>query len=251
MKTLHESSGLVAPPVPGDIQRLTARLRSPQAYQNDPFARWLFRGRSRRETQHGRRQLGAVAPGMVDIQQIPLYDSYTAPVATLQTPPIQFFTVPIGSTGSGFAVAKSIVQTNLTQPQRLEAPRSFEVHALRLYFQQNIVFADVLSLFNSVVAVLIVGEKAYQQGPTWMFPAGGGVSGNPTIAGATNWQNGLVNPCAINLIAQPFLVKLEQGENFRVELQGTSGFTTATAAAGGTGIYVVAVLDGILTRQVQ
>lgn len=239
---------------PRGLPELTARLRSHHQYSRDPFARGLFRGNA--HAQKGARRMfgnarGAVAPGMVDIQQIPLYDTFTVPVATLITPPVQFFTVPIGTIGSGFATAKTIVQTNLTQPARLEAPRSFEVHALRVYVQQNVVFADMISLFNSLVAVLIVGEKAYQQGPVWMFPAGGGVTGNPTIAGATNWQNGLANPCAINLIAQPFLVKLEQGENFRVELQGTTGFTTAAAGVGGTGLTLVAVLDGILTRQVQ
>lgn len=221
-----------------------------------PYLRWFqpwgaVRRRGFNLREFLRDELGAVAPGMVDIQQIPLFDTVTVAVATAIVPPMQFFTVPIGTTGSGFATAKTIVQTNLTQPQRLEAPRSFEVHALRLYIQQDVVFADVLALYANLVAVLIVGEKAYQQAPIWFFPAGGGVTGNPTQTGLTNWQNGLANPCAINLIAQPFLVKLEQGENFRVELQGTSGFTTATAAAGGTGLTLVAVLDGILTRQVQ
>jgi hypothetical protein len=228
-------------------------LRSHSQYQRDPFVRALYRGNA--HAQKGRRGFrnvrGAVAPGMVDIQQIPLYDTFTVPVATAIVPPVQFFTVPIGTIGSGFATAKTIVQTNLTQPARLEAPRSFEVHALRIFVDQNILFLDLRNTYNNLVAVLIVGEKAYQQGPVWMFPAGGGITGNPTLSGQSNWQNGLANPCAINLIAQPFLVKLEQGENFRVELQGTAGFTTAAAAVGGTGITFTVVLDGILTRQVQ
>lgn len=237
---------------PRGLPDLTARLRSPEAYRRDPFVRELFRGKpGARRARTGNAQRGAVAPGMVDIQQIPLYDTFTAAAAAVITPPVQFFTVPVGNTGSGFAGAKTIVHTNLTQPARLEAPRSFEVHALRLYFDQNILFADLLAFYDNLVAVLIVGEKAYQQGPIWMFPAGGGITGNPTIAGASNWQNGLANPCAINLIAQPFLVKLEQGENFRVEFQGTSAFNLAAAGAGGTGIRAVAILDGILTRQVQ
>lgn len=190
----------------------------------------------------------AVAPGMVDIQQIPLFDTFTVAAGTAIVPPVQFFTVPIGTIGSGFATAKTAVQTNLTQPQRLEAPRSFEVHALRLYVQQDVLFADLVSLYNKLVAVLVVGEKNYQQGPVWFFPAGAGITGNPTAAAQTNWQNGERNPLAINLIASPFLVKLEQGENFRVELQGTTGFTPLAA---GTGLTIVAVLDGILTRQVQ
>lgn len=214
-------------------------------------------------TLHRRRgrAFAAVAPGMVDIQQIPLYDTFTIPTNTPIVPPVQFFTVPIGQTGSGFTTAKNSVQTNLTDPQRLPAPRSFEVHAVRLYWKQDIIFADVLNSYGQLNLVLIVGEKVYQQGPLWMFPAGGGVTGNPAVAlydqaaptqvQFTNWQNGECNPCAINVIAQPFIVRIEQGENFRVELQGTTGFTTSNTATYATGITFVCVLDGILTRQVQ
>lgn len=205
----------------------------------------------------------AVAPGMVDIQQMPLYDTWTVASGTVFVPPIQFFTVPIGTIGSGFTSAKTQVQTNMTDTQRLQAPRSFEVHALRIFVLQNICHQDVELLYTSLNAVLIVGEKPYQQAPIWFFPAGGGMTGNPAVALYdeaaptkslyTNWQNGECNPCAINLIAQPFLIKIEQGENFRVELQGVGNLTsTATGSVPeATGITIVCVLDGILTRQVQ
>ena len=191
--------------------------------------------------RHEEQQHFAVAPGMVDIQQMPLYYTWTTGVpgagGASIVPPIQFFTVPIGTIGSGFPTAKTQVQTNMTDTQRLQAPRSFEVHALRLFFLQNICMQDIDLFYNTLNAVLIVGEKPYQQAPIHFFPAGGGRTGNPAVglfdqaaptkALYTNWQNGECNPCAINLIAQPFLIKIEQGENFRVELQGVGTITTS------------------------
>lgn len=209
----------------------------------------------------------AVAPGMVDIQQMPLYDTWTTgpvtPGGPVVIPPIQFFTVPIGTIGSGFTTAKTQVQTNMTDTQRLQAPRSFEVHAMRIYWAQSIAIQDAEILYNTLNAVLIVGEKPYQQAPIWFFPAGGGVTGAPAVslyaqaaptkALYTNWQNGECNPMAINLIAQPFLIKIEQGENFRVELQGvgTIPLSGTTLIPEATGVTIVCALDGILTRQVQ
>ncbi|TAJ99757.1 hypothetical protein EPO44_10170 [bacterium] len=184
----------------------------------------------------------AVAPGLVDIQQIPLYDTATVAAAAATGNPVQFFVVPIGG-------AKQRNQTNLTQAQRLEAPRSFEVHAVRLYVQEDIGQADWFSLNQNYVLSLIVGEKEYQLGPLWYFPAGGGLwrGGVATTAAATTisgLSNGVPDPRAINLIHAQYVVRIEQGENFRVELQGTS--FTAVAA-----IRLVCLLDGILTRQVQ
>lgn len=206
-----------------------------------------------------RRGLGAVMPGAIDIQQMPLYDRVIIAVATATTNPIQFFTVPIGS-GTGINGVKQLWDTNLTQASRLEAPRSFQVRAVRLYFEQDTTGLDISNVFKNYVLALIVGEKAYQLAPVWFFPAGGGLyaTGNLSTARLAStiseqWQgNGVPDPRAINVIAENLAVKIEQGENFRVELQGNS-FTTQ--AAGGTtfgaGLNMRCVLDGILNRQVQ
>ena len=204
---------------------------------------------------------GAVAAGLVDVQQIPLYDRVIIAAATLTTNPIQFFTVPLGS-GTGINGAKQLWDTNLTQASRLEAPRSYLVRAVRFYIEPDTELIDIIALYKNYVLALIVGEKVYQLAPVWFFPQGGGAysGGNLTTArlAATNapgeqfYANGLPDPGAINVIAENLAVKIEQGENFRVELQGNP-FTTV--ASGGTtfgvGLNMRVVLDGVLSRQVQ
>lgn len=205
------------------------------------------------------RGLGAVAAGLVDVQQMPLYDRVIVAAATATTNPIQFFTVPIGS-GTGINGVKQLWDTNLTQASRLENPRSFLVRAVRFYIEPDIAMADLTALYKNYILVLIVGEKPYQLAPIWFFPQGGGAFavGNLSTAllAATNQQqanlNGVPDPRAINVIAENLAVKIEQGENFRVELQGNS-FTTAAAAGTvfGQGLNMRCVLDGVLSRQVQ
>lgn len=203
--------------------------------------------------------LGAVAAGLIDVQQMPLYDRVIVAVATATTNPITFFTVPSGS-GTGISGVKQIWDTNLTQAARLEAPRSFMVRAVRFYVEPDIAPSDLVALYKNYVLALIVGDKTYQLAPLWFFPQGGGPyqGGNLTtarLADTTAQQfiaNGSPDPNAINVIAENLAVKIEQGENFRVELQGNS-FTTAAAGGTtfGTGLNLRCVLDGVLSRQVQ
>lgn len=203
--------------------------------------------------------LGAVAAGLVDVQQMPLYDRVIVAAATLTINPISFFTVPIGQ-GVGINGVKQLWDTNLTQAARLEAPRSFLVRAVRFYIESNIAFQDLQSLYQNYILALIVGEKNYQLAPIWFFPQGGGAFGTGNLSTARLAStiqeqgnlNGVPDPRAINVIAENLAVKIEQGENFRVELQGNP-FTT-TAAAGtvfGQGLNMRVVLDGVLSRQVQ
>jgi hypothetical protein len=202
----------------------------------------------------------AVAPGLLDIQQMPLYDRASVAAATATPNPIQFFTTPIGNgTGVGGA-AKQIWDTNLTQSQRLEAPRSFLVRAVRLYFRPDITLSDLNNVMDRYVLALIIGDKTYQLAPTWFFPGGGGPfsGGNLTTARLAStlpeqfYLNGAPDPRCINVIAENLAVKIDQNESFRVELQGAS-FTTATAGGTtfGTGLNMTCVLDGVLSRQVQ
>lgn len=205
------------------------------------------------------RGLEAVAAGMIDVQQMPLYDRVIIAAGVATTNPIQFFTVPIGS-GNGISGVKQIWDTNLTQASRLEAPRSFLIRAVRFYVEPDIALADLTALYKNYVLNLIVGEKTYQLAPIWFFPQGGGAysGGNLSTARLASTvqeqfnANGRPDPNAINIIAENLGIKIEQGENFRVELQGN---TFTPAAAGGTtfgqGLNMRCVLDGVLSRQVQ
>lgn len=210
-------------------------------------------------TNEALRGLGAVAPGLVDKGMLPLYDRVIVPVATATGNPILFFTVPLGS-GTGISGAKQLWDTNMTQAGRLEDPQHFEVRAVRFYVEPDIASSDLTKLYSNYVLNLIVGDKTYQLAPLWYFPAGGGLyaSGNLSTARLAStlpeqfYGNGMPDPRAICAIDDTVSVKINQGENFRVELQGTT-FTTQAAGGTvfGTGLDMRIVLDGILTRAVR
>ena len=202
----------------------------------------------------------AVAAGLMDVQQMPLYDRIIFAAAAVLPNPIQFFTLPIGQ-GVGISTGvKQVWDTNMTDAQKLPSPRSFLVRALRVYFENSIRMADLQSFFSHYVVALIVGEKNYQLAPLWFHPAGGGLHGGMAYSTAelalttqaSFVANGVPDPRSINVIDAPLAVKIEQGENFRVEFQGFP-FTLAAAAGTtlGTGADIRVVLDGVLSRQVQ
>jgi len=196
----------------------------------------------------------AVAAGLLDRQQMPLYDRVIIAANTATTNPIQFFVTPIGS---GVGISGGVKQkwdTNLTQPSRLESPKSFKVRALRVYFSPDILLADMVSFMKNYVVSCIVGEKEYQLAPVWFFPGGGSIFGlaatTATSTTITNWSNGVPQPQSINVIDAPLAIDITQNENFRVEFQGNT-FTTTASGSGGTGANITVALDGVLTRQVQ
>lgn len=185
-----------------------------------------------------------VVPNLIDVQQMPLYDTLVI-AANTATPTLQYmFTEPISAT-------KGRNRTNLTQGGRLESPKSFVVKAIRVAFGPQMIYSDCANLYEKYILRLIVGDKDYQCAPLDFFPAGGGivaVTGFDGAAAPTEkiyLSNGLQDPRAINVLELP--ITLGQGENFRVELEGTS-FTTLST---GTGIFLRVYLDGILGRQVQ
>jgi len=69
----------------------------------------------------------------------PLYDSFLTPAGGAGVATIPFFQVPVGAVGSGFAVAKTNSETNMTQPGQLGMPNQFLLYG----FQINLVVAPV------------------------------------------------------------------------------------------------------------
>lgn len=185
-----------------------------------------------------------VVPNIVDIQQMPLYDTLTI-AANTATPTQQYmFTEPISAT-------KGRSKTNLTQAGRLEAPKSFLIKAVRVVLGPTMLLADASNLLQNYILRLIVGDKDYQCAGLDFFPAGGGLvsavgyDGAASATEKTYVSNGIQDPRAINALDHP--ITISQGENFRVELEGTT-FTTVST---GPGVWLRVYLDGVLGRQVQ
>lgn len=182
-----------------------------------------------------------VVPNMIDVQQMPLYDTFTLATGTATPAPIQFFTDPISST-------KGRTKTNLNRGAQLESPKSFFIRAMRFFFSPDVAIADITSFYKGYIAVLIIGEKEYQIGGLEFFPGGAGMYGQfgTMTAAAANYfiANGSPDPRGINVLDPDKGIPIQQGENFRVELQGTTFNSTAA-------IWLRCYLDGFIGRQVQ
>jgi hypothetical protein len=177
-------------------------------------------------------------PGVLNFQQSPLYDTYQLAAAADSTTKIVLFETPAGG-------SKGKNHTNMTRGFELTSPENFEVAALR-FVCLGCNEADVLALQKNYVASLIVSGKVALEAPIDFFSGGAGMV-IATEAGGTGTseyaQNGIADPRAIAAIEPGYRVKINSGETFSVELNGTS--FTATAA-----VFMRVYLDGIYGRAV-
>lgn len=183
-----------------------------------------------------------IVPNLADRQAWELYDRVTVATNTATASSYIFFQTPISAT-------KTKVDTNLIQAGRLEDPQRFFVTALRFIFSSDVKNVDIQTFLKRYYCEFWVGQKIYQEGPLVLFPGGAGVAGFTTKTDSANWNNGVPNPSAINLLGEEGIWIL-QGQQFRVETKAATVFTTSNASDA-TGLNILCVLDGILYRQVQ
>jgi hypothetical protein len=193
------------------------------------------------------------AQDMVDVQHTPVYDTVTTAANTALTEANSAFFTTVGS-GSG----KGLNQTNMTQPGRLVAPEAFAIFSYRLRWNENILFADALSLVNNFAWQFSINIKAYQLAPIWNFAAGGGLDSRGLITSTTAGLTQVTNltsttngsPTREAILRLAITLSIENQVNFAAQLRGTS-FTTTASASGGTGVIITALLDGLYARAIQ
>lgn len=179
----------------------------------------------------------------MDVQHTPIYDTVTvAAAASLSTLTSAFFT------NVGAASGKTLGLTNMTQAQRLPAPEAFSIFGFRFRYSEDILAADLISILNSMVLEFYLGQKQYQRAPLWYFNAGGGIYAVTTRQTASFYTNGYPDREGMHKLAIPIVI--ENQMTFYAQLNGTA-FTMAAAAAGGTGITMQLLLDGLYARGVQ
>lgn len=188
-------------------------------------------------------QQGVYIQGVMDVQHDTIYDTVTiAANAAVSQTTASFFTTVGPSSG------KTIAQTNMEQTSLLPAPQAFSIFSIQLRFAEDILLADLLTLYNSFCLAFYMGQKAYQRRPLWQFLSGGGVSGF-TTSNNTQWlTNGEPSREAILNLAIPIVIANQQ--NFYARFEGTQQTLTA-AASGGTGMTATLTLDGLYARGVQ
>lgn len=182
--------------------------------------------------------------GKVDVQNEPLYDTVAiALAATVNENSSALFT------NVGPASGKTFGQTNLTQSRRLPAPEAFSVLGIRLYWNEDIVVADILAIAGNtgtgMAFEFYLGQKCYNRGPLWYYSAGGGiVNTNANAAALGLFLNGNANRTDMHKLAIPLVIE-NQGE-FYARLTGNAYVIT-----GATGFQLMALLDGLHARGVQ
>lgn len=189
-------------------------------------------------------------PNSLDVQHEPLHDVSWNPATTAPWAAgavitgggtTQFFT-----TGNG--TGKTIADTNVTTGRKLDAPEAFAVMGIGMRFGENILLADLLTIYNTFDLEFYIGNKWYNRGPVWFYPAGGGIAGFSQQSNAVALTNGVTgkfnrHTLAINII-------IDNQASFFGQFNGNSVTLTA-AGSGGTGANIKMVLDGLHARGVQ
>lgn len=179
----------------------------------------------------------------MDVQHTPIYDTVTvAAAATVNNLTTSFFT------NVGPASAKTYGQTNMSQSQKLPAPEAFSIYGFRLRISEDILRADLLTLFNTFALEFYLGQKCYQRAPLWYFSSGGGLYSFTTRAAESNYSNGAPTRESMHKLA--INVVIENQMTFYANFVGTAAVLTA-AAGGGTGMTAQLLLDGLYARGVQ
>ena len=180
--------------------------------------------------------------GKVDVQNEPIYDTFsvTNPASVTEITSALF-------TNVGPASAKTYGQTNLSQSRRLPAPEAFSVLGIRLYWNEDALIADLLSIVgNSVTGLAFefyLGQKCYNRGPLWYYAAGGGiVDTNADVAALGMYTNGIADRNGMHKLAIPLVIE-NQGE-FYARLTGNAFPVAGTFA-------LMCLLDGFHARGVQ
>jgi hypothetical protein len=176
----------------------------------------------------------------LDVQDTPIYDTltYAASAAVTQNNS-RFFT------NVGTASGKTIAQTNLDSPGKLNAPEAFSVFGNSIYWDSGILRADLNSVLQSFVYEFYLLTKYYQRAPIWHFSAGAGISGATTRTSESFYTNGFPDRNSMHKLAIPIIISNQL--SFYGQLAGTS----VTLSASGVGMILISRLVGLYARAIQ
>ncbi len=183
----------------------------------------------------------------VDVQHTPIYDTVTIAAGGSLSSLTSAFFQNVGPQSN-----KTLAQTNMNQPGRLQAPEAFSIFSFRLRIGENILQADMLTIMSGFAMQFVIGQKSYNLAPLWHYNAGGGIFGTgATAAGPVTpsvLSNGVPARTHMHKLAIPIVI--ENQANFSASLQGTAVTLTAGGSAG-TGATLQLLLDGLYARGVQ
>jgi hypothetical protein len=174
----------------------------------------------------------------MDVQDTPIWDTVTFIANTTISITNSMLFTNVGSQSS-----KTPALTNMTQPQKLNAPEAFSIFGYSFRYSENISLLDIYNLLNGFCLQFYLGPKIFQQGPLWIYNAGGGIYGAAGAA-TTVLNNGMPGRSDMNQIA--INVVIENQMSFFAQLNGNNYVTNLS----GTGVTYQLVLRGLYARGV-
>ncbi len=186
----------------------------------------------------------------------PLYDTNSIATGNAVVN-FQFFQVPLGQAGSGFAAAKTLLETNMRLAGQLPRPQVFFAKTMQFAFRLATAatgtYAAALNDTEEImqgVLVLTVGSKVMLEAPLLGIPGGTGIFRQVEVAAAAAAVGYATNgiPQMQNRWFLKHRIMFDENENFRAEVQYRVAPNPA-AAAQNTDISVTA--DGELIRSIQ
>jgi hypothetical protein len=146
--------------------------------------------------------------------------------------------------------------TNMKVAGVFASDETYVVLAMRVWFWFNHYYC--LTMYQLAVhqmyLTLIVGDKPQFQGPSWMFPGGGGIEGLGTQSNSGNANNGEPTAESILKFAKPIPIPARQHFRVKVNFYDTgntsflSSYLNASSTIGKREIKVF--IDGLHTRDV-
>lgn len=174
----------------------------------------------------------------MDVQPTPLYDTITIAAGSTLGINNSFF-VNVGAQSG-----KAFNQTNLLTSTQLISPEAFSIFQFRVYWNANVLRADLDAILPGFVLEFIIGQKVYQRGAIWYYPAGGGMSGYTTKNAESFYTNGVPSCTAARTLPTQLVIGAKA--TFYGQLNGP----TITLSGGGTGLIMGLWLEGFYARGV-
>lgn len=227
--------------------------------------------------QTGQLDINALIGQMVDRRKTYYYDTLKIPAGgTVSSTPYNFFQVPLGGQDPyNGGVPKTSLETNMRSSGMFSPPYDCIINNLGFYFLAGNRLFDIEQIVNLGWMEFKILEKTMWSGHLWRHPPGAGLTGFSTQTSEAVWNNGVPSPDKVWVFGDykkyiPPLVNFSLTLNFFESYNtfynsvipaaittilgsgiGTSLATLSDLNHGGSGIQLVAILNGLSDGPVQ
>jgi hypothetical protein len=162
---------------------------------------------------------------------------------------VPFFSVPISQTGLG-VTGRTKFDTNLIQGNRRNPGEVYVLTQLGFRFNPNMLLSDIFLVLNGGYFELHLQapDAVFADGPLWLYPTGGGISGFSTRNAESVWDIGVPNLTVQRNWGVDDGFNVTDQMYFGVDLKFPGTPPTMT---GTNGLDLWCILDGLQTTLVH